>query len=52
MNSNEQLMETFEHLENKLKAVSYTYLDVYKRQEWDTVMNYPFYLNLIDLLAD
>lgn len=20
--------------------------------EWDTVMNYPFYLNLIDLLAD
>ena len=20
--------------------------------EWDTVMNYPFYLNMIDLLAD
>ena len=23
-----------------------------KGDEWDTVMNYPFYLNLIDLLAD
>ena len=36
-----------------IQAVSYTHLDVYKRQdEWDTVMNYPFYLNLIELLAD
>ena len=57
------------------RTVSYTHLDVYKRQavkkdmliigeiwhyagdflegdEWDTVMNYPFYLNMIDLLAD
>ena len=53
------------------ESVSYTHLDVYKRQdmliigeiwhyagdflegdEWDTVMNYPFYLNLIDLLAE
>ena len=26
--------------------------DFLEGDEWDTVMNYPFYLNLIDLLAD
>ena len=26
--------------------------DFLEGDEWDTVMNYPFYLNMIDLLAD
>lgn len=26
--------------------------DFLEGDEWDTVMNYPFYLNLIDLIAD